>query len=88
METERKSGEQHPLQQRPEQVSDDVPLIIFLFMTPTVALVNYMYITGASCLKKMTFLEEKTPQIYIYIYIRNRIFLHTCIVVLNVFQYM
>lgn len=54
-------------------------------MTPTVALVNYMYITGASCLKKMTFLEEKNPQIYIYI--RNRIFLHTCIVVLNVFQY-
>lgn len=56
----------------------------FLFMTPTVALVNYMYITGASCLKKWLFLEEKNPQIYIY----NRIFLHTCIVVLNVFQYM
>lgn len=48
----------------------------FLFMTPTVALVNYMYITGASCLKKMTFLEEKNPQIYIYIYVIEFFFTH------------
>lgn len=45
-------------------------------MTPTVALVNYMYITGASCLKKMTFLEEKNPQIYIYIYVIEFFFTH------------